>query len=89
MKPPSRRVPLPTYTGPSSRVPLRTSAPSSITTGPLLTSNTTPGSTVARRLMTSAGSPRTMLPSGTPEEGAARKSAQSAGSRRSSAVTRS
>ena len=88
-KPPSTLERAPTNTGPSSRVPWRTSTPASRTTTPCRTSNTTPGSTAAPITITSAGSPRTMLPSGTPVEGAPRKSTQSSARNRSSALTTS
>src|SRR2546423_723743 len=54
----------PTHTGPSSRVPERTSAPLSSTTGPLRTSNTTPGSTTASCRAIALGSPSTVVPAG-------------------------
>src|SRR2546426_6125985 len=62
--PPSRWVFAPAHSGPSSRVPERTSTPLSSTTGPCRTSKTTPGSTAASCRLIQAGSPSTLLPAG-------------------------
>src|SRR6266496_6793417 len=58
--PPTTRVLAPTHSGPSSRVPDRTSTPLSSTTGPFRVSKTTPGSMVASCTAIHAGSPTTI-----------------------------
>src|SRR5256885_12267149 len=86
-EPPRTWALAPTHTGPSSRVPERTSAPLSSTTGPPRTSNTTPGSTTASRRAIALGSPSTVLPAGigSASPSSARRSAWS--SRSSVAIT--
>src|SRR2546421_3780262 len=87
-EPPSTCALAPTHSGPSSRVPERTSAPVSRTTGPPRTSNTTPGSITASCSASPAGSPSTVLPAGIGSASPSR-ARRSAWSRRSSVATRS
>jgi hypothetical protein len=86
--PPSTWALAPTHSGPSSRVPERTSAPLSSTTGPPRTSNTTPGSTTVSCSAIAAGSPSTTVPAGMGSVSPSR-ARTSAWSSRSSVATRS